>query len=320
MSPPVEYLDGRVSLPLLGVRSLLSASDEALLAVAYVRQSGVGLVDNEIKAMRKRGGRVRVLTTFDFGLTQPAALEALMDRGVEVKVAQFRDRAYHPKVYLGRGGRGPRAVVGSSNLTAAGLTRNVEGSVLVTGADAAAVQKRAWGQFDDLWDSAAAVDCPRGLKIPKQPRLPRQIIDLLPKASGLGDPMTFRDSQSVPTDDEEFEEVWAEILHAAKVGRVFLTATGQPNTVLQADALAGLLLATNDAPAGKWVPPDMFERVIAAVGGLGELPLNAPEGSGLLGATRGLRVYRSSAVFAVLGALSRYELVRRPRVVLRVAG
>ena len=132
----------------------------------------------------------------------------------------------------------------------------------------------------------------------------------------LSAPGVFRDSRWVPSDDEEFDDVWADVLVAAIPGAVFTTATGQPNRVLAADDAAGLLLATQSSPGGEWVPRDMFERVVAGVGAVGELPLNAPKGSGRLDATRELRVFRSSAVYAVLGALDRFELRARPRVSL----
>ena len=318
MSPPLHYVGRRSRLPLHSLRGMLSDADEALLAVAYVRRAGVGMIEREVRALRKRGGALRLLTTFDFGLTEPAALEALMDEGAEVRIAQFSDRAYHPKIYLGRGRAGPRALIGSANLTAAGLVRNVEGGLDASGREAVSVHRDAWDEIETLWQAAPV--CPRGLRIPPQPRAPRRIPGLLiPRAPAppLGAWGGLRDSRSVPSDDEEFDDVWAEVLHLAIPGAVFHTATGQPNRVAAADEAAGLLLATEASPEGEWVPRNMFERVVAGVGAVGELPLNAPRGSGRLDATRELRVFRSSAVFAVLGALDQFELRVRPRVSLR---
>jgi len=315
VSPPLRYVGAPAHRPLGFLRTLLDRSDEALLAVAYVRKAGVGLIEREVRALRRRGGTLRVLTTFDFGLTQPVALEALMDEGAEVKTARFADRAYHPKIYLGRGTSGARALVGSANLTAAGLVRNVEGGVAACGSEAATIHDEAWPALDELW--ASAPHCPRGIVIPPQPRAPRRIPDLglpelhLPSIT----PGVLRDSRAVPSDDEEFDGVWAELLRLAVPGAVFHTATGQPNTVIAAGE-DGVVLATESSPAGELVPRDMFERVVAGVAAVGELPLNAPKGSGRLDATRELRVYRSSAVFALLGALDRYRLAAKPRVML----
>ena len=313
----MHYVGRSSRLPLHSLRGLLTDADEALLAVAYVRCAGVGMIEREVRSLRKRGGALRLLTTFDFGLTEPAALEALMDEGAEVRIAQFSDRAYHPKIYLGRGGSGPRALIGSANLTAAGLVRNVEGGVDASGREAAALHRDAWDEIDTLWRVAPV--CPRGLRIPPQLRAPRRIPDLMvPRipAPPLGARGVLRDSRSVPSDDEEFGDVWAEVLLLAVPGAVFHTATGQANRVIDADETSGLLLATESSPSGEWVPREMFERVVAGVGAVGDLPLNAPKGSGRLDATRELRVFRSSAVFAVLGALDRFELRARPRVSL----
>ena len=313
----MEYVGGRARLPLHCLRELLDRSDEALLAVAYVRRGGVGLIEREVKGLRRRHGRLRVLTTFDFGLTEPAALEALMDEGAEVRVARLADRAYHPKVYLGTGASGPRVLLGSANLTAAGLIRNVEGGVAATGASASSLHARAVESLEDLWD--AAPECPRGLVVLPQPRAPRLIQGLNlrgPALEPLATPGLLRDGHAVPSDDEEFDGVWAEVMGLAAPGVTFRTATGQPNRVLDAEPDRGLLLVTEASPRGEWVPRDMFERVVAGIAAIGELPLNASKGSGRLDATRELRVYRSSAVFAVLGALDRYRLRARPRVTL----
>jgi len=317
MHPTISYVGRPPRFPLHSVRDLLTRSDEALLAVAYVRKGGVGLVEKEVSHLCKRGGSLRVLTCIDFGLTEPAALETLMDHGARVRIARLADRAYHPKVYLGRGRSGPRTLVGSANLTAAGLVRNVEGGVEVSGA--AGFHDDAWMHVEEIWGEA--VDCPRGLRIPPQPRCTRHLE--LPGLPGLSEPPpgalgALHDPRCVPSDDEEFEEVWAEILAVATPGRVFKTATGQLNRVVEAHPVEGLLLTTKASPDGKWVPRDMFERVVSGVAAVGALPLNAPSGSELLDATAGLRVHRSSAVFAVLGALERYRLKRRPRVMLEL--
>ena len=326
MSPPIAWLDNDTLEPVRALRQLLGTSKEVFFATAYVRLGAVGLIASELGQLSKRGGQLRLLTTFDFGLTQPEALDQLGDLGAEVRVAHFGGRTYHPKVYLGRDGPARQAIVGSMNLTAAALLRNVEGSVIVSGSEANAVYDGAWRQFDAMWRSHAAIPCPRGLTTPPQPRTSRVIWSLLDQL-GVDRPRTdpnapvgLEDPLAVPTDDEEFAVVWRQVAHLCATATQVRTATGTPNTLLSFDHRRGVLVGTKSSPGGEVVDRGMFERVVAAVCRDGHLMLNAPPGSSQIDATTFLRVHRSSAVFAILGALPGFRLVARPRVELWLDG
>jgi len=86
------------------------------------------------------------------------------------------------------------------------------------------------------------------------------------------------------------------------------TATGAPNRLLRWHEQLGILVGTARSPAGQWVPWWMFDVVETWIAANGPLRLNPT-------CTTYLRVHRSSAVFAVLGALPGYRFhARRPAV------
>ena len=312
-STSAEYIGG-AQPHLDSLRDLLASSSETFMATAYVRRSGVDLITDELKQLCQAGGSARVLTTFDFGLTEPEALEQLEDLGARVRVAQLDDRAYHPKIYLGRSNTTHRVLVGSANLTACGLLKNVEASVSLSGDGAASVYTDAVEALETLWSSGEAHDLPRGLRSPLVARTPRVVPELqIGVEDDLTAPVRLRDHRTPAVEDDEFDEVWQQIDELCqRTGRV-RTATGVENRILDFDPNRGVRVGTGRSPGGQWVERSMFERTLAGLQRFGELPLNTPEGSGVPDCTRYLRVHRSSAVYALLWALEGFQVVRQGR-------
>ena len=111
----------------------LDAAMVARLAVAFVLPSGVDLLDEHLRDLCSRGGRLQFLTGDYQGVTDPDALERLLDiqaqyeDRVELRVYSTADRSFHPKSYIfERAVEGGVAFVGSSNLTRTALIQGVE--------------------------------------------------------------------------------------------------------------------------------------------------------------------------------------------------
>ena len=108
-------------------------------AVAYVTKPGASLL---IPSLASRVGEQwdhlpkTLVTCFDYGHTEPAALTYLQDFGVEVRIAntgadgsiriQPPSSAFHPKFYLGVYDNMGRIVIGSANLSRRALSVNSE--------------------------------------------------------------------------------------------------------------------------------------------------------------------------------------------------
>lgn len=108
-------------------------------AVAYVTREGARRLVVELK---DRIGATwpdipkTLVTCFDFGTTEPAALQYLSKKGFEVRIANLgadgtirtmsNPSSFHPKVYLAATDSTVRAVIGSANLSRRALSVNTE--------------------------------------------------------------------------------------------------------------------------------------------------------------------------------------------------
>jgi HKD family nuclease len=81
------------------VRAGLAGAEEALLAVSFTRCSGLQLLVDPLQEVVERRGRVRLLTSTYQQVTQPEALEALLElEGVECRV-QEGPTGFHAKFW-----------------------------------------------------------------------------------------------------------------------------------------------------------------------------------------------------------------------------
>ena len=55
----------------------LAHAGQALIHVAYLRQSGVAVLETELQGFLGRGGTLRLLCGADFGLTEPQAIQII---------------------------------------------------------------------------------------------------------------------------------------------------------------------------------------------------------------------------------------------------
>src|SRR5689334_20900827 len=108
------------------------------VAIALIRLSGLDRLLAPLEKALKRGACGEFLFGIDLP-SEPDAIEALVSlaarsdgRFVVRRFASPASRYFHGKFWLFED-RQPRAIVGSSNLTAGGLINNYEANVLVDG-------------------------------------------------------------------------------------------------------------------------------------------------------------------------------------------
>jgi len=109
---------------MLGNRSF----EKFVFCSAYVKRSGVdGLAD----LLSRRKGAVTIYAGMNNRVTSYQGLARLLDCGTELYVFDMGipNRVFHPKLYLGWGPRNGDLIVGSSNLTDGGLSRNIEAAL-----------------------------------------------------------------------------------------------------------------------------------------------------------------------------------------------
>lgn len=106
------------------------------VATAWVRASGVALVWTALDEHLRHGGKLRIVAGIDHDNTSAEGLSMLLDLPGDVKVWVRHNEAgpiFHPKMYAARSAEECRVLVGSNNLTGAGLSRNEELSGMLTG-------------------------------------------------------------------------------------------------------------------------------------------------------------------------------------------
>ena len=276
-----QFVTTRDGSLLRGIRESLADAERVLICVAFAAESGVRLLEKELKALQARERKVQLVATTAFASTTPAALSLARELGVEVFTHNASRGTFHPKVYLGLHPRDEaRMFVGSANLTA-GLAGNVEAGMLLRGSRDDTPIRDAW-QWAETWvhEPITEVWTPRG---------------------------------AGPRGDEEIEPALFKLL-AREVAKdpLFLTLgrTPRPNRVTAVTRTA-LWVETERGTGPQQVPAWMLNVAWSALRGQGVL-FNKQ----LL---EELRVHRSSAVCALLARLPGIEpFSDGPRVGLRL--
>jgi HKD family nuclease len=101
-----------------------------IVSVAFVNLGGVELLASALKVHKDK-------TTAYIGIrndiTSLQGAECLLNLGVELYTVDTGTRRviYHPKIYLVRGAKHARLIVGSANLTPGGLNNNIEAGIII---------------------------------------------------------------------------------------------------------------------------------------------------------------------------------------------
>lgn len=113
----------------------LDSCERADMAVAFILESGVELIEEHLRDLLDRGSRIRLLTGDYLGITDPRALFRLLDLAqgtpgqFELRVFQAGSISFHPKAYIFHftdPHSGGIAYVGSSNLSSQALGEGIE--------------------------------------------------------------------------------------------------------------------------------------------------------------------------------------------------
>lgn len=140
---------------------LLAHLDRAVsvdFCVAFIQLSGLRLLEEHLRDLLSRGCRLRILTGDYMDVTDPQALQGLLDLdgNIDLRVFEARRVSFHPKSYIFHFRDGTAtALVGSSNLSNAALRTGVEWNYrTVLSADSAKLAELQ-NAFDSLFHHPA---------------------------------------------------------------------------------------------------------------------------------------------------------------------
>ena len=117
------------------LKSSLDRTAQVDFSVAFIKQSGVDLLRGHLQDLLLRAGRVRIITGDYLDVTQPEALEDLLELGpnLELYVVECTEGiSFHPKAYLFYNtnhpatGHSNTAYIGSSNISRMALQTGIE--------------------------------------------------------------------------------------------------------------------------------------------------------------------------------------------------
>lgn len=130
------------------IEELLEATEgqELRIASAYISSDGIAMIDNARDANGIR--RVRLVTGVNQYYNPPNAFRAALDAGWDVSANEDETRLFHPKLLLrtARSEQPTLGMVGSANVTKAGLTRNFECGLITT-------DQELLGPLADVWNA-----------------------------------------------------------------------------------------------------------------------------------------------------------------------
>lgn len=136
----VRVLDTISSEVVPVLSSAIEESQDIRVAVAFMSQRGLEMLQQSIDIALDAGARLEFLVGLDMDVTDPTALNNLhrLSQANErvalyCYIAPRPSAIYHPKLYLMRNNMAATCIIGSSNLTEGGLRKNLEVNVLIEG-------------------------------------------------------------------------------------------------------------------------------------------------------------------------------------------
>lgn len=136
------------------IRSEIATADNVDLLCAFVKWSGLSLLESELRALTERGGKLRVITTTYIGATERRALDRLVEKlGAEVKVQyEINSTRLHAKSwYFHRNSGWDTAYVGSSNLSVPAMTEGIEWNVRLSRQQTGQLLSKFMRTFESYW-------------------------------------------------------------------------------------------------------------------------------------------------------------------------
>lgn len=108
------------------LKKSIQESDEIIMNVSFIRDSGMKLLIKDLKEAKERGKRIKILTSDYMKVTEPNALYRLLEIGGVKIFDNPLNKSFHPKTYIFRRKDDFEIYVGSSNISYSALISGVE--------------------------------------------------------------------------------------------------------------------------------------------------------------------------------------------------
>lgn len=163
-----EYRPGFVSNNPEEGKKVISSIEEELLkcekfqiSVAFITMGGITPLLQTLKELENKGISGEILTTNYLDFSEPKALVKLNElSNITLKMydVQAADNGFHTKGYIFRKNEVYRIILGSSNMTSAALTSNIEWNTKIISTTQGEIATEIVKEFNKLWNSDYALD------------------------------------------------------------------------------------------------------------------------------------------------------------------
>ena len=164
----LEYKPGFVSNNPSEGKKVISSIEEELLkcekfqiSVAFITMGGITPLLQTLKELEKRKIPGEILTTNYLNFSEPRALAKLNElSNITLKMydVEASDTGFHTKGYIFKKKEVYRIILGSSNMTSAALTNNIEWNTKIISTQQGEVACEVVKEFNELWNSEYALD------------------------------------------------------------------------------------------------------------------------------------------------------------------
>ena len=147
------------------IEELLDLGGEIDIAVAYIDDYGMKLIQKKVQANTQAIKKVRLLVDLKGGVTHPDAVKSMVELS-EAESDRFECKEYyteehphaglHAKLLISNSGDSVTFLTGSCNLTKNAIEQNKEHGVRVQCPAGESLAKDALDYFRELWDSSCA--------------------------------------------------------------------------------------------------------------------------------------------------------------------
>lgn len=146
------------------LRPLFASANQIDILAAFVQDSGITLIEQELVSAVERDAHVRILCSDYLHITQEAAVRRLFDLQsayegkIEARIARSWETSFHPKSWQFLTPQGGSIFVGSSNLSYAALNEGIEWNLRLDHHLDPYGFSVARKSFEQLWEKAQALD------------------------------------------------------------------------------------------------------------------------------------------------------------------
>ena len=138
----------------------LKQAEEIKIIVAFLKESGVKLIVDDLKKQALRGAEIKLITGKYLNITEPSALYLLKDKLGDMVDLRFYNKNYisfHPKAYFLKKEEEKVLFIGSSNISSTAFTTGIEWNYRMVDKTDEAAYERFEREFDHLFAQESTV-------------------------------------------------------------------------------------------------------------------------------------------------------------------